>query len=92
MKHFSWHKHINKRTKQPGFLSIDTPLHYFVQSEDLRHVTKNWKNMEEFQNFILAFPASSSYTIDEFVSTFFKRAHYWGLRCMNGGLGFRDEA
>ena len=76
MKHFSWHKHVDERTKQPGFLSIYTPLHYFTQSEDLRHVTENWKNMEEFQNFVSTFPTASAYTIDEFVSTFFKRVKH----------------
>ena len=76
MNNFSWHKHVDERTKLPGFLSIYTPLQYFVQSEDLRNVTENWKNMEEFHNFVSTFPASSAYTVDDFVSTFFKRAEH----------------
>ena len=76
MKHFSWHKHVDQRTKLPGFLSIYTPLHYFVQTKDLRDMMENWKTMDEFHNFVSTFPAGSSYTIDEFVRTFLKRVEH----------------
>ena len=52
MKHFSWHKHVNQRTQLPGFLSIYTPLHYYVQSEELCEMSEHWKTIEEFQNFV----------------------------------------
>ena len=37
-RHFQWHKHIDSKTKTPGFLGVHVAVHYFVQHTEFEDI------------------------------------------------------
>ena len=69
-KHFQWLNHVDDDTKTPGFLAVNMPLRYFLQSIDLDELTENWKEKEEFADFVRSFPQESKYKKEELATMF----------------------
>ena len=75
LRHFNWQKHVDDKTLCPGFLSVHEPIRFFVQTRDLENLTKNWKTMGEFQDYITEFDDSNStYTKDALFNAFLNLA------------------
>ena len=74
LPHFLWNKHIDPRTKQPGFLARHMAVRYYVQSRDLDDLMQNWSTNPFFKNFIDSFPQNEEYAKEELAKKFFKRA------------------
>ena len=73
--HFQWQKHVDSRTKAPGFLGCHMAVHFFVQDRDLKAIKNNWKTNEHFAAFVSEFElADSEYAIDDIADKYFARA------------------
>ena len=79
LPHFLWNKHIDPRTKQPGFLARHMAVRYYVQSRDLDDLMQNWSTNPFFKNFIDSFPQNEEYTKEELAKQFFKRQAFQAM-------------
>ena len=68
---FSWHKTIDPRTRQHGFLARHMPLQYFVQHRDINILKENWAANPNFKKFVDTFPQNDFYTKEVLASKFF---------------------
>ena len=72
--HFQWQKHIDPRSKTPGFLAVHMAIHFYVQDRDLNDMMDNWRDDAHFKQFIDSFPQDAEYTADKLVNDFLKQA------------------
>ena len=72
--HFQWQKHIDPRSKTPGFLAVHMAVHFYVQDRDLNNMVNNWSDNVHFKQFIELFPQDAEYTADKLVHDFLKQA------------------
>ena len=71
---FSWHKIIDHKTRQHGFLARHMPVRCFIQDRDLKNLQENWATNEHFRKFIQTFPQNETYTKEGLVSNFLEVA------------------
>ena len=90
--HFLWYKHMDEETKMPGFLAIHVPVHYFVQHTELEDIIQNWREKEEWAEYVSFFPTDNkiNYMTDKLANDFFTYAkegfHKHFVRCQTQHL------
>ena len=70
-RHFQWLKHVGNETQTSGVHAVHMPLQYFVQTKELKELTDEWKEKEEFADFVRDFPQESEYKKEELSTLFF---------------------
>ena len=70
-RHFQWHKGINKKSCQPGYLAVHCAVHYYVMHRDLVKLKGDWKERTSFNEFKNMYLENSGVSINDLANEFF---------------------